>query len=217
MTAAVWALLRKDLLLEWRQKHALFGIALYAASAVFMIYMMTGLPEARVWNALFWITQLFTGINAVAKSFLQEPPQRFRYYYTVASPAAFLLSKILYAILIQAAAALLSLALFRIMLGNPIVQSGVFVGVAISGAVSIAVVFTFLSAIAARTGGNAALMAVLGFPLITPVLLMLSRLSLQAVALVYQSGWWQLAATLLLLDVLVVVLGLILFPFVWQE
>jgi hypothetical protein len=47
--------------------------------------------------------------------------------------------------------------------------------------------------------------------------MMLSNLALKAIAPVYQPGWWQLAGVLLLLDVLIVFLGLVLFPFLWQE
>lgn len=211
------ALVRKDLLLEWRQKYTLYGVVLYIGSTVFAVYMMAGRPEAAVWNALFWLTQLFVVVNSVARSFLQEPPQRFRYYYTLVKPEAFLLAKILYSVVLQTLMTGVSLLLFYLLLGLPIVQVGLFCGIAALGSLSLSVVFTFLSAIAARAGQNAALMAILGFPLITPILLMLSKLAGKALSEVYVSGWWTLAGVLLGLDALIVVLGLILFPFLWQE
>ena len=103
------------------------------------------------------------------------------------------------------------------MLGWPLVQTGLFVLISMVGSISLSAVFTFLSAIAARAQQNAALMAILGFPLVTPLLMMLSKLAVKAIAPVYQEGWWQLAAVLLLLDVLVIILGTVLFPFLWQE
>jgi heme exporter protein B len=205
------------MLIEWRQKHTLFGVLLYVGATVFAVYMMSGQPEAKIWNALFWLTQLFVSVNSVAKSFLQEPPARFRYYFTLVNPTSFLLAKMLYSVSIQLVMSLLCLLLFHIMLGNPLVQTGLFVLVTAIGSISLSVVFTFLSAIAARAQQNAALMAILGFPIVTPILMMLSKLALKAVAPVYQEGWWNLALVLLLLDVLVMVLGAILFPFLWQE
>ncbi len=210
-------LIRKDVLLEWRQKHTLFGVLLYTGCTVFAIYMMIGQPEPGVWNALFWITQLFIAVNSVAKSFLQEPPERFRYYYTLVKPASFFLAKIVYSVVLQLLMSLISLALFRLLLGSPLSQPWLFLVVSLTGSLSLAVVFTFLSAIAARAQQNSALMAILGFPLIIPVLMILSKLALKAIAPVYQPGWWSLALTLLLLDVLVLTLGIILFPFIWQE
>ncbi len=203
--------------MEWRQKHTLFGVLLYVGSTVFVVYMMSGQPEARIWNALFWLTQLFVAVNSVAKSFLQEHPHRFRYYYTLVPPATFLLAKMTYSIVLMLLMTLVSLGLYYVMLGWPLVQSGLFILICLAGSLSLSAVFTFLSAIAARAQQNAALMAILGFPLVTPVLMILSKLSLKALSPVYIEGWWTLALVLLALDALVIALGIILFPFLWQE
>ena len=211
------SLVKKDLLIEWRQKHTLFGVLLYVGATVFAVYIMNGQPEVKVWNALFWITQLFVAVNSVAKSFLQEHPNRFRYYFTVVNPTTFLLAKMLYSMVLMMGISLISLFLFSILLGNPVIQTAVFVGVTAAGSLALSAVFTFLSAIAARAQQNAALMAILGFPLVIPVLMILSNLALSAISPVYQEGWWVMMLVLLALGVLVIILGLILFPFLWQE
>ena len=79
-------------------------------------------------------------------------------------------------------------------------------------------VFSLMSAIAAKAQQNAALMAILGFPVILPQLLLLMRLSKSAFAEVFRDGAvLQLAALVAGLDVLVSVLAIILFPFLWKE
>ncbi|MBS1781846.1 MAG: heme exporter protein CcmB [Bacteroidetes bacterium] len=211
------SLIKKDILIEWRQKHTLYGVLLYVGATVFAVYMMSGQPEAKIWNALFWITQLFVAINSVAKSFLQEHPDRFRYYFTLVKPTTFLLAKMVYSIVLLLVMSLISLVLFSLLLGMPVSQVGLFVAITGVGSISLSAVFTFLSAIAARANQNSALMAVLGFPLVTPVLMILSNLALKAIAPVYQPGWWTLATVLLTLDFLIILLGVILFPFLWQE
>lgn len=213
----LFSLIRKDIIIEWRQKHTLFGVLLYVGSTVFVVYMMSGQPEVKIWNALFWLTQLFVAVNSVAKSFLQESAERFRYYFTIVKPAHFLAAKMIYSVVLLFIMSLVSLLLFNLMLGNPLVQTGLFIIITMVGSISLSVVFTFLSAIAARAQQNAALMAILGFPIVTPILMMLSNLATKAISPVYQPGWWTLALALLLLDLLVVVLGIILFPFLWQE
>jgi heme exporter protein B len=122
-----------------------------------------------------------------------------------------------YSILIMFAMSLVSLLLYYIMLGWPLVQGGLFILITVVGSLSLSAVFTFLSAIAARANQNAALMAILGFPLVTPVLMILSKLAMKALDPVYMPGWSSLAMVLLSLDVLVIFLGVILFPFLWQE
>ena len=72
MTKRIFALLKKDILLEFRQKHTFYGILLYIASTIFVLYLSIDKPTADVWNGLFWVIQLFICVNAVAKSFLQE-------------------------------------------------------------------------------------------------------------------------------------------------
>lgn len=216
-TSPLLSLIRKDLLIEWRQKHTLFGVLLYVGCTVFVVYLMNGQPQAKIWNALFWTTQLFVAVNAVAKSFLQESPERFRYYYTLVKPATFLLAKMVYSIVLLLIMSLVSLVLFSVFLGMPLQQVGLFTAITAVGSISLSAIFTFLSAIAARAQQNAALMAILGFPLATPILMILSNLSLKALAPVYQPDWWTLAGVLLLLDVLIIILGIILFPFLWQE
>lgn len=211
------SLIRKDATIEWRQKHTLFGVLLYVGSTVFAVYMMNGQPEPKVWNALFWLIQLFVTVNSIAKSFLQESQARYRYYFSIVSPGIFMASKLIYNLVLQLLISLVSLGLFWLMLGNPIIQISLFLSVTIMGGMALSTVFTFLSAIAAKANQNAALMAVLGFPIITPVLMILSKLATKAILPVYQEGWWQLAAVLCLLSLLVVILSLILFPFLWKE
>lgn len=217
MRSPLLALLKKDLLLEWRQKHTFYGVLLYAGATVFVIYTMAGRPDAVVWNVLFWMTQLFIAVNSVAKSFLGEPPQRFRYYYTLVKPTTYLSAKFIYSLIMLLVMSGLSLGLFMLLLGTPLEQAGLFTIVCATGSISLSTIFTFLSAIAARAGQNATLMAILGFPLITPILMILSKLALKAIAPVYQPGWWKMGALLLGIDVLVIVVGLILFPSLWQE
>jgi heme exporter protein B len=210
-------LIRKEATIEWRQKHTLFGVLLYVGSTVFAVYMMNGQPEPRVWNALFWLIQLFVTVNSVAKSFLQESTARYRYYYSIVSPIEFMAAKIIYNVVLQLLISLISLVLFSIMLGNPLQQTGLFLIVTFLGSTALSTVFTFLSAIAAKANQNAALMAVLGFPILTPIMMILSKLATKAIMPVFQEGWNELAFVLFLLIVLVLILSLILFPFLWKE
>ena len=172
--------------------------------------------ESRVWNGLFWVIQLFICINAVAKSFLQENRGRMLYFYSIASPGSFVLAKLLFNSLLMLVMSLLSLLLFVLFLGNPMQNAGQFIGLVLLGGWSLSLVFTFLAAIAAKAQQNAAIMAVLGFPIIIPQLLLLMRLSSAAFSPLLTIP---LSTILLLmaLDILVVVLAVILFPFLCKD
>ena len=173
----IFTLFKKDLLLEIRQQYSFYGVLLYIGATIFVLYMAIESPESNVWNGLFWVIQIFISVNAVAKSFLQESRGRMLYFYSIAGPRDFVLAKLLFNSLLMLLMSLLSLALFSLFLGNPLVKAGTFIGLVLLGGWSLSLVFTFLAAIAAKAQQNAAIMAVLGFPLIIPQLILLMRLS----------------------------------------
>ncbi|RYY99895.1 MAG: cytochrome C biogenesis protein [Chitinophagaceae bacterium] len=212
----IGALFRKDLLLELRQQYSFYGVVLYIGATIFVLYMALESPESRVWNGLFWVVQLFICINAVAKSFLQEAPGRMLYYGTLVSPVHFVLSKLLFNALLMLAMSTLSYGLFALFLEHPVLRPGPFFGLVLLGGVSLSLVFTFLAAIAARAQQNAAIMAIMGFPLIIPQLILLMKVSMAAFSTV---GSFPLTPILMLgvMDLLVVLLAAILFPFLWKD
>lgn len=216
-TKHIVALFKKDLLLEIRQQYTFYGILLYVASTIFVLYLAMGQPEDKVWNGLFWMIQLFICVNAVAKSFLQESRGRMLYFYSIAGARDFIISKLLFNAALMVLMSITSLVLFRLLLGDVLVNPLLFTGIVCLGGCSLSLVFTFLAAIAARAQQNAALMAILGFPLIIPQVLILMRISNIAFSDVIQSGLGQLIGLLVGLDVLVIALSVILFPFLWKD
>lgn len=213
----IFALFKKDVLLEVRQQYTFYGILLYVASTIFVLYLAMGQPESNVWNGLFWMIQLFISVNAVAKSFLQESRGRMLYFYSIAGSRDFILSKLLFNLVLMLIMSLVSLVLFQLMLGSPINNPIKFIFICCFGGMSLSLVFTFIAAIAARAQQNAALMAIMGFPLIIPQLMLLMRLSNIAFANVFQSGLGSIVLLLTALDIMVVFLAIILFPFLWKD
>ena len=217
MNRYVISLIKKDLLLELRQQYTLYGIFLYVASTIFVIYITMGQPEEQVWNAMFWVVQLFVAVNAVAKSFLQESKGRMLYFYSIAGARDFVLSKIVFNGLLMMVMTLLGVGLFAVLLGNPVYNMAQFIGLAMLGGLGLSFTFTFLAAIAAKAQQQAALMAVMGFPIIVPQLLLLGKVSKIAFSPALYTGLLPFVGLLLAFDVLIIVLALILFPFLWKD
>jgi heme exporter protein B len=213
----IFTLFKKDILLEIRQQYSFYGVLLYVASTIFVLYLAIGQPEETVWKALFWMMQLFICINAVAKSFLQESRGRLLYFYSIAGATHFILAKLLFNAVLMLVMNLLTFLLFQLLLGSPLQSPFLFVAISCFGGVSLSLVFTFLAAIAARAQQSAALMAIMGFPLIIPQLLLLIRLSNIAFSSVLQSGLTFIILLLAAFDVMIVVLAIILFPFLWKD
>lgn len=214
----IFTLLKKDLLLELRQQYTFYGVLLYIASTVFVLYLSIQQPETEVWNGLFWMIQLFICVNAVAKSFLQENRGRMLYFYTIASPGNFIIAKLIYNVIIMLIMSLVSLALFTVMIGSPLLNFLQFFGIVCLGSVSLSLVFTMLAAIAAKAQQQASLMAIMGFPVIIPQLLLLMRISKAGYGEVFKDRALSDMVMLLCgLDILVIIMAIILFPFLWKD
>ncbi len=214
-----WILLKKEAVLEWRTKNSVQAILIYALSTVFTCYWALHRTEGQVWNAVFWIIILFSSINAAAKSFMQENPARQLYLFTMASPQAILISKLVFSSLIMCFLSLCSLGLYALLVGFPVVYPGRYLLCLLAGSLNLAAIFTFLSAVASRAGNNMTLLSILGLPLVLPVLFILIRYSstaLQGFNVFTGSGASDLL-TLGMLYLVIVGTSLLVFPYIWRD
>jgi heme exporter protein B len=211
-------LIEKELMLEWRQKYAFNGLLLYVAATVFICYLsFREIFEVQVWNALFWIIQLFAGVNAIAKSFMQESGGRLLYYYFLADPRHVILSKIIYNFLLMFLLSVFNLLFYSLLIGNPVQDLGLFIIVMTLGSLGLSSVLTLISAIASRAGNQAGLMPILSFPVMLPLLMMTIRLSKQAMDGLDWTTVRPMMIMLVALNVIIIALGYILFPYLWKE
>jgi heme exporter protein B len=219
------ALLKKEIILEWRSKYAFNGVLLYIVSTVFVCYIAFNLsPDFKsssgysvVWNVLFWIIILFAAVNAIAKSFLQESKSRLLYYYTIASPQAILLSKTIYNALLMSLLSFLALLVYMVFFTNTIGDTLWYFLVVLVGGITFSTVFTMVSAIAAKAGNNGTLMAVLSFPVILPVIILLVKISKSAMDGIDRSLTYGNFGVLAAINVIVISISLILFPYLWRD
>jgi heme exporter protein B len=211
-------LAKKDALIEWKQKHALNGLILYVAATVFVCYLsFKQIVNIPTWNALFWIIMLFAAINASARSFSLERKGLLMYYFTIASPQAIILSRMIYNAVLLCIISLFAFFIYGLFVGNPVQDLPVFLLALIIGSFGMSSVLTLVAAIASRSNGNLTLMAVLGFPVIIPLLLTLIRFSKNAIDGIDFSLNLPYALGVIAINVIVIALAWILFPFLWKE
>jgi heme exporter protein B len=210
-------LLRKEALLEWRMKYALSGILLYVFSTVFIVYTAFIRVQPNVWNTLFWIIVLFASVNAIVKSFIQENSTRQLYYYSLANPIAILLSKMIYNAGLLLLLSVLCWGGLAFIAGNPVKDSGQFVLAIFLASVGFSITFTFVAAIAAKADNSATLMAILSFPLVIPILMTLIKISANALRLLNDTAVYKDVVTLVGIDLLLLSLALVLYPFLWKD
>lgn len=224
MIQEILNLIKKDILLEWRQKYALGAILLYVASTVFMIYIILNQENAlgrldhKFWSILFWITMLFTAVNAIAKSFTQEARERMLYYYTLVRPQSIIISKMIYNMMLMLLLALLSLVIFSTIIGAPVKNYPIFLVALLLGGTGFSFVLTMISAIASKADNNSTLMAILSFPVLLPLILFLQKLAVNAFFIdAAFSNIFKDMAVLVAFDMILIALSYILFPYLWRD
>ena len=211
-------LVGKEIRLELKQKYVLNGILLYLVSTIYVTYLaFENTITGETWNSLFWIILLFVAVNGISKSFIQESPARHLYYYTIASPQAVVLSKILYNLLLMAILSLLSFGFFLLLMGNQVMNVPLFLLTLVFGSLGLSSVLTMVSAIASRASHNFSLMAILSFPIVLPLLAVLMKVSHAALGSMDWSGLAPLLVILLTINVVVVALAYLLFPYLWRD
>ncbi|MCX6247415.1 MAG: heme exporter protein CcmB [Bacteroidetes bacterium] len=211
-------LIGKEIRLELKQKYVLNGILLYLVSTIFVTYLaFDRIIEPDTWNSLFWIILLFVAVNGISKSFIQESPARHLYYYTIASPQAVLLSKVIYNLLLMTILSVLSFVFFLLLMGNLVVNIPLFITTLILGSLGLASILTMVAAIASRASNNFSLMAILSFPIVLPLLGTLMKVSKSALSAAQWSGNYGFIIILLTINIAVIILAYLLFPYLWRD
>ena len=210
-------LLWKDIITEWRQRFAISGILLYALSMVFVVYLSFSRVDPIVWNTVFWIIMLFTSMNAVAKSFILENRNRWLYLHNLVSPQAVILSKMVYNMLLMLLLGFVTLAVYSLVVGMPVERMALFCLNLFLGMIGLGFSFTLISAIIARARNQATLMAILSFPIVLPLLLLLIKVSRSSLVIAMPGKVEKELFVLVLMDLIIVVLAYILFPYLWKD
>jgi len=214
-------LLKKEFTLELRRKSVISGLGLYLFSTAFICYLTFSLKQNQitplVWSALFWITILFTVINTIAKSFIGEKRGRDIYYYTIANPEMIILSKIIYNFFLTLLLSLIGLALFITLLKNPLTDRGLFVLLIVLASLGFAASLTLLSGISAKANNSHILMAVLSFPVVISILLIVIKVTKNCIDGLDRSVSTNDLLTLLAINCLVAATSYLLFPYIWRN
>jgi heme exporter protein B len=211
-------LLAKEALLFRKSSTSFYGVFLYLISILFLCFFVfqknIGLTVS---NALFWFILLFISTQATSTSFSDY--KKLRYYeYTLFSSNLLILVKY-----IQQGILLFFLFLFTAFcywnLWNSEINPNYlfFVPLLFLAAFGFSSIFTLLSAISSRSNSALGLVAILGFPLILPFLLVLIRLSLQ----ILEGFTWDIMAEnfifLSAIQAIGLMLSLLLFPYIWKD
>ncbi|MEQ8360855.1 MAG: heme exporter protein CcmB [Cytophagales bacterium] len=221
MFKEVFALMIKDFRLEWRNRYALNGILLYVFCTIFICYIAFEVKSSVIapetWNTVFWIIMVFSAVNSIVKTFIQESSDRFYYYFQTCSPLSVIISKVFYNVFLMLLLSALAFLFYSLVLGNPLADIALFITTLLLGSLSFSIALSLISGIASKTGNASTLMVILGFPVIIPILLILIKLSEYALTGIENVQISNLILQLLGINLIMGSLTYLLFPYLWRS
>lgn len=209
----------KEVLMELRQKNLLGSIIIYIIGTIFITALsLKGKIDKPTWNALFWIIHLFTSVNISVKNFNSKSNEINLFTYLYYKPTDLIIAKMLYNIVFIIGASLLTFFFYSLFIKNQADNLPLFLIVLVTGSAGLASVLTIMSALASKAGGNFALISILSFPLLTPLLIVIIKLSKQAVDGIEWAGVnFNLLYALLALNIINIALNILLFKYLWKD
>lgn len=211
-------LINKEFVLEFRQKSTLAGILVYIVATVFISALsFKKIIHPTVWNALFWTIFMFISVNVSSKSFMQETKGKGLYNYLYYNPRTFILSKIMYNMMLMAVLSLLTFFFYSWFVGSMVQDMGMFLLALVFSSSAFSGILSLMSAIASKANNNISLMAILSFPVLMPLLLVSVKLSKHAIDGLAWSVSYKYLLILIMLNFVVVALATLLFNYLWKE
>lgn len=213
------SLIKKELLLEFRQKSTIGGVIVYVIGTIFVSALcFKGKLDKPTWNALFWVITLFTSVTISGKSFLKETGGQALFNYLHYSPVHFIIAKIIYNMAFMLALSVITFFFYAFFIKNEVETLGLFFIVLVLASTGLAAILSLMSAIASKASGNFAIMSILSFPVIMPLILVVIKVSKQAVDGIEWAGInYSFIGILIALNVLTIALSFLLFPYLWRD
>ena len=171
--AGTWAVFRKDLRVELRNRYAANTLLLFALAALLLVAFAVG-PQpvsARVRAALLWIVLLFAASIGLGRSFVAEHEGGTALLLRLHTRASMVFAgKLLFNLGLVSLLTLVTTAVFMLLLGISVGAPGLLATTLALGTLGLTGATTLLSALVARTSRGGPLLPVLLLPILVPVL-----------------------------------------------
>jgi len=222
LAAKSLAVLRKDILSEYRTRYAINAILLFGVTTLTVVSFAVGqigLP-ADVYAALFWIIIFFSAMSGLAQVFVKEEESKTAIILKLtADPTPVYWGKLIFNFLLLTLLEVIITPLYFVMTDVVLHNAALFFTVLILGSIGLAGATTLIAAIISRASIKGALFAVLSFPILLPLLIGAIGGTKKALGPV-EAPFAAASSELQLLvsyAVVMITASVLLFEFVWEE
>lgn len=216
-----FAVLKKELLSEFRTRYAISAILLFVLTTITMIVFATAgdLLSPETAGGILWIVMFFGAMSGLSKSFVSEEERGTSLYLKlVTDSASIYFGKLIFNILLCISLNFIAVLLFFMFVGNISVNSPlIFILSILIGSIAIAASTTIISALIAKANSKNALFPVLSFPIILPVIILGIQTTVMSFGKTSFSDVQNDFQMLFAYSGLMVVASYFLFDYVWKE
>ena len=215
------AVLRKDILCEFRTRYAINAILLFGITTLTVVSFSVGqknLPP-EVYAALYWVIIFFSAMSGLAHVFVREEESKTSTILRLTADAIpVYLGKLGYNLLLLILLQIVIAPLFLTLTDAVLTDPALFIILLILGTVGLAGATTIIAAIISKASVKGALFAVLSFPILLPLLIGLISATTKAFS---ESGGGLGGASselqlLVSYGVVMITASIMLFEYVWE-
>ena len=175
MLSRIFAIVQKDIASEFRTRFGITSLALFVVTAVSLVAFATAdEPFPRpISAALLWIVMFFTAMSGLGRAFIQEEERGTVLFLRLhTEPLHVFWAKFIINVLYGAVANSVALLVFAILVPAAVTGNIIYVVlVMLISSAGLATIITIVSAIVARAGSTNALLPIMSFPLLLPLVL----------------------------------------------
>lgn len=216
-----WAVFEKDVRLEFRNRYAINTLLMFVLASMPLVLFAMGQENIgiREQSALLWLIILFAGAIGLGRSFISEEERGTVLILQLNTrPSMVYAGKLLFNFLLIFSVNLVALFAFILFLQLSVSIWGLLLLTLALGAIGLAGATTLLSALIARSSSQGAVLPVLLFPLLIPLLV--SVVHATQSALIEHLGWDAAINDLMVLigfAGVTITTSVLLFDYVWND
>lgn len=219
MMKGVVFLIRHHFKMELRNAHSISSLVLFALASVYTAFqVIQGEAKPETWNAMAWLILLFTSFNSASRPMAEDNSSVITYLHWTVPPKVLIVARTIHQSLIMTALSTLVLFAMGIFLGSLDAISMLYflLGLVITG-VALSCTLTLVSAISARAGAGYGLTAILGLPLIIPIILISTSYGTDIISEIPLEETFENILLLCAISIGSGTLGFILFSYLWRS
>lgn len=211
-------LLKKEFLLDFRETSGLASIVIYLISILYSISLLFKNNYTPVsYSAVYLIIFLFTSIIVAHRSFVKEEKNSTIFHYLCYSPIQYILGKMIYSSLMNLVVAVLLFILFVLFNDLKIENISLFTINIIGLSIGMGILLTLMGSISNKVQSNFALMSIMSFPLLLPIMIISAKMCISAIQNIPTFMNIKYIVSLYSMDAICLILACVLFPQVWEE